>query len=98
MTTEEQILPQDIFFRLSGAGDSLWEIHKPQSMIVKLVQQGVLKDEILDIGCGIADNAVYTVSHANNIHITAIDLVCLAFFSSEMNEYPSGTQSHCICS
>jgi ubiquinone/menaquinone biosynthesis C-methylase UbiE len=77
MTNEEQIVAQNIFFSLSGAGDSLWEIHRPQSAIVKLVQQGVFQGEILDIGCGIADNAVYIANHINNIRITAIDLVCL---------------------
>ncbi len=94
MTTEEQILPQDIFFRLSRAGDSLCEIYKLQLTIVKLVEQGVFKGGVLDIVCGITDIAVYIAQHVKNVDITAIDLVCLAFFSSEMNEYPSGTQSH----
>jgi SAM-dependent methyltransferase len=80
MTNEVEIVPQDIFFRLSGAGDSLWEIHRPQSVVIKLVEQGVFQGEILDIGCGIADNAIYIGNHVNNIHITAIDLVCLVFY------------------
>jgi len=85
MTNEEQILPQNIFFRLSGAGDSLWEIDRPQSVIVKLVEQGLFQGEILDIGCGIGDNAIYIANHVKNIHITAIDLVCL-FFSFIRNK------------
>jgi ubiquinone/menaquinone biosynthesis C-methylase UbiE len=48
-------------------------------VIVKLVEQGVFQGEILDIGCGIADNAIYIANHVKNIHITAIDLVCLFF-------------------
>jgi ubiquinone/menaquinone biosynthesis C-methylase UbiE len=80
MTTEEKILPQNIFFGLSGVGDSLWEIHQPQSAIIKLVEQGVFNGEILDIGCGIADNAIYIANHVKNVHITAIDLVCFILF------------------
>jgi len=79
MTNKDAILPQNIFFRLSGAGDSLWEIHRPQSVVIKLVEQGVFQGELLDIGCGIADNAIYIATHLNNIHITAIDLVSLLF-------------------
>jgi ubiquinone/menaquinone biosynthesis C-methylase UbiE len=88
MTNEEPLLPQEFFFRVSGSGDSLWEIHRPQSIIVKLVEQGVFQGEILDIGCGIADNAIYIANHVNNIHITAIDLVCLSFlFHSKLMNY-----------
>ncbi len=76
MTNEEVIQPQDFFFHTSGAANSLWEIDRPQSVIIKLVEQGVFQGEVLDIGCGIADNAIYIGSHVNNIHITAIDLVC----------------------
>ena len=81
MTTEEQILPQNIFFGLSGVGDSLWEIHRPQSAIVKLVEQGVFNGEILDIGCGIGDNAIYIASHVKNVQITAVDLVSFVLSS-----------------
>ncbi len=85
MTNEEPLLPKEFFFRVSGSGDSLWEIHRPQSIIVKLVEQGVFQGEVLDIGCGIADNAIYIANHVENIHITAIDLVCL-FFSFIRNK------------
>jgi hypothetical protein len=80
MSNEDAAPPQDLFFRLSGAGDSPWEIGRPQPVITKLVEQGVFQGEVLDIGCGIADNAIYIGSHVNNIHITAIDLVRLFFY------------------
>jgi cyclopropane fatty-acyl-phospholipid synthase-like methyltransferase len=35
----------------------------------------ILEDEVLDIGCGIADNAIYIARHANNVNITSIDMV-----------------------
>ena len=65
-----------MFFRLSGLGDSPWEIGRAQPVIIKLVEQGAFHGKVLDIGCGIGDNAIYIVTHANNISLTAIDLVC----------------------
>ena len=79
MATEEQLVPQEFFFGASGAGNSLWEIQRPQSIIVKLVEQGVFQGEVLDVGCGIADNAIYIASQVNGIHLTAFDLVRAGF-------------------
>ena len=79
MTNEDTAPSQDLFHRLSGTGDSPWEIGRPQPAIVKLVEQGVFQGEVLDIGCGIGDNAIYIANHANRIHLTAIDLVCPLF-------------------
>jgi ubiquinone/menaquinone biosynthesis C-methylase UbiE len=75
MTNADEAPPQDVFHRLSGTGEGLWEIDRPQSVIIKLVEQGIFHGELLDVGCGIADNAIYIASHTNNVNITAIDLV-----------------------
>ncbi len=75
MSNEDAAPPQNLFFRLSGAGDSPWEIGRPQPVIIKLVEQGVFQGEVLDIGCGIADNAIYIARHTNNVNITSIDMV-----------------------
>jgi len=32
--------PQERYFQLSGAGDSPWELHRPQPTIMKLVEEG----------------------------------------------------------
>lgn len=72
---EDETLPSDYFFDLSGTGDAAWEIHRPQLVIVQLVEQGFFHGEILDIGCGIGDNAIYIATHVNNVNITAIDMV-----------------------
>ena len=52
MTNKDEAPPQEFFFRMSGAGDSPWEIGRPQPAIVKLLEQGVFHGEVLDIGCG----------------------------------------------
>jgi hypothetical protein len=81
MSNKDEAPSQDIFFRLSGAGDAPWETGRPQSAIVKLVEQQVFHGEVLDVGCGIADNAIYIATKVNNVNITAIDLVNLFYFS-----------------
>ncbi|CAF3770034.1 unnamed protein product [Rotaria sp. Silwood1] len=75
MPSKDEAPPQEIFFRLSGAGDSPWEIGRAQSAIIKLVEQGIFHGTVLDIGCGIGDNAIYIASHAKDVTLTAIDLV-----------------------
>ena len=74
-TDEDEAPSQEFFLRESGTGDAMWEIKRPQSTIIKLVEQGVFHGEVLDIGCGIADNAIYIAKHGNHLNITAIDLV-----------------------
>jgi SAM-dependent methyltransferase len=83
MTSQDAAPPQEIFLRLSGAGDSPWEIHQPQTAIIKLVEQGFFHGEVLDIGCGIGDNAAYIAKHGNNVKLTAIDMVNSFFFLSK---------------
>jgi 2-polyprenyl-3-methyl-5-hydroxy-6-metoxy-1,4-benzoquinol methylase len=75
MTNKDKAPLQELFFRLSGTGKGNWEIGRPQSAIIKLVEQGVFEGEVLDIGCGIGDNAIYIARHANNFNITSIDMV-----------------------
>ena len=50
---------QKLFFRISGTGEGHWEIERPQSAITQLVRRNVFEGELLDIGCGMGDNAIY---------------------------------------
>jgi SAM-dependent methyltransferase len=75
MTNKDEAPPQELFFRLSETGDSPWEIGRPQPTIIKLVEQGSFNGEVLDIGCGIAENAIYIARYAPNVNVTGIDLV-----------------------
>ncbi|CAF3828374.1 unnamed protein product [Rotaria sp. Silwood1] len=75
MTSENEGVSQEFFFRVSGSGNGPWEIGRAQSVIIKLVEQGIFHGKVLDIGCGIGDNAIYISSQANNVDLTAIDLV-----------------------
>ncbi|UJR11752.1 hypothetical protein I4U23_015933 [Adineta vaga] len=75
MTNDDEAPPQEVFFRLSGTGNGIWEINRPQKVILDLVKRNIFHGELLDIGCGIADNIIYIAKHVNNIRITAIDMV-----------------------
>jgi ubiquinone/menaquinone biosynthesis C-methylase UbiE len=76
---KDEALSQEVFFCLSGTGDGAWEIERPQQTILDLVKQGIFHGQVLDVGCGIADNAIYIATHVDNVNITAIDLVHLLF-------------------
>ncbi|CAF0820156.1 unnamed protein product [Adineta steineri] len=75
MTDNDEAPPQDKFFGLSGTGRGIWEINRPQKVILELVERDIFHGEILDIGCGIADNAIHISTHAKDAHITGIDMV-----------------------
>jgi 2-polyprenyl-3-methyl-5-hydroxy-6-metoxy-1,4-benzoquinol methylase len=75
MTNKDKAPPQEFFFRISGTGEGNWEINRPQPAIIKLVEQGIFHGEVLDIGCGIGDNAIYIATHSDNVNITSIDMV-----------------------
>jgi hypothetical protein len=94
MTNKNEAPPQEFFLSNSGSGSSPWEIQRPQKTILELVKQGLFHGQVLDVGCGIADNAIYIATHTNNIHLTAIDLVNLPFFFSEINKFCLGTKSN----
>lgn len=83
MPVNAEGVPKEYFLRSSGTGASPWETARVQPAIVELVKQGMFAGEVLDIGCGIGDNAVYIASHVKNIHLTAIDLVTFVFSDSK---------------
>jgi 2-polyprenyl-3-methyl-5-hydroxy-6-metoxy-1,4-benzoquinol methylase len=75
MANEDEAVPSGVFFQFAEAGNGPWEIGRPQSVITQLVAQGIFQGEVLDIGCGIADNAIYIASNAKHVHLTGVDLV-----------------------
>ncbi|CAF1900895.1 unnamed protein product [Rotaria magnacalcarata] len=75
MASDDDEVPQTFFFNTSGTGNGVWEINRPQTAIPKLVEHGIFHGEVLDIGCGIGDNAIYIAKHTSNVSITATDLV-----------------------
>ncbi len=44
------------------AGPAPWDIGKPQPAIVRLASEGGIAGEVLDVGCGTGENALYIAS------------------------------------
>lgn len=49
-----------------------WDSRKPQSLVVELERDGRFSGEVLDVGCGLGDNATYLADQGYRVH--AIDI------------------------
>lgn len=89
MTNSDEPVPQEKFFHLSRAGDSPWEIGRPQPEIIKLTQRGIFHGRVLDVGCGIGDNAIYIAAQVKDVELIAIDLVSVLsiFFRNKLSPF-----------
>jgi SAM-dependent methyltransferase len=45
-----------------------WDIGRPQPAIVRLAEEGLIAGEVIDLGCGTGENALYLASR----HITVV--------------------------
>jgi len=75
---KDEALPKELFNYISGRGEGHWQTERVQPAIIKFVEQGIFHCEVVDIGCGIADNIIYIGSDANNVNIRPIHLVIVA--------------------
>ncbi|MBB4683319.1 class I SAM-dependent methyltransferase [Amycolatopsis jiangsuensis] len=48
-----------------------WDIGEAQPEIARLIESGELQDEVLDVGCGLGDNAILLAQHGHCV--TAVD-------------------------
>ena len=61
-----------LFFKFVYLVSPPWDISRPQSSIVKVLKNREIQGEVLDIGCGSGENALYLASQGYNV--TGIDL------------------------
>jgi SAM-dependent methyltransferase len=44
------------------SGEPPWDIAQPQPAIVRLAEQGLISGDVIDVGCGTGENALYLAS------------------------------------
>ena len=44
------------------SGDAPWDIGRPQPAIVRLAEAGLIEGDVIDVGCGTGENALYLAS------------------------------------
>jgi len=74
---EQSFAPEDVDFEEfyrgeSPFGDKMpWDIGRPQPVLVKVVDDGQVSGEVLDIGCGLGDNSIFLASRG--LPVTGVD-------------------------
>ncbi|CAF3793109.1 unnamed protein product [Rotaria sp. Silwood1] len=71
-------LQQEYFDRYNSGGPINWEIGRPQSVVARLAHNGFFWGRVLDIGCGLGDNARCIAQQEQSkspVQVVAIDLV-----------------------
>ena len=51
-----------LFFKFVYLVSPPWDINRPQSSIIKVLENREIQGEVLDIGCGSGENALYLAS------------------------------------
>src|SRR6056297_3154049 len=65
-------VPPEIY-RLIYAGGAPWDIGAPQPEIVRLFEAGEISGRVLDVGCGLGENAMFLAQQG--LEVVAIDFV-----------------------
>jgi len=77
------------FFDTAYQGVPMWEIGRPQEDIIRLHARGGFKGEVLDLGCGTGQNAIYLASKGLRVH--GVDRVALAIERARANAAKAGS-------
>jgi SAM-dependent methyltransferase len=48
-------------------GDPPWDIGRPQPVVVRLAQNGSFAGDVIDVGCGTGENALYLASRGHSV-------------------------------
>ena len=51
-------VPANEFFERYEKGDLPWQVDQPQPEVLRLIEEGKFESPILDLGCGLGDNAI----------------------------------------
>lgn len=65
-----------------------WDTKAPKESVVGWQEQGLVHGDVLDIGCGLGDNAIYLARHGFNV--TGLDISPTALITAERRAKDAG--------
>ena len=85
-------MEQSRFHSAYQDGFAPWDIDKPQSVFVRLVERGEIQGKVLDAGCGTGENALYLAEQG--CEVTGIDFVPMAIERAQEKAKARGVTAH----
>ncbi|AOR37348.1 hypothetical protein BFF78_27105 [Streptomyces fodineus] len=89
-TTFEQGYQKGYLPGAVGARRAPWDIGRPQDAVVELAAKGAFTGSILDIGCGLGDNAIHLAGRG--LDVTAVDSAPTAVETAKARAASEGVQ------
>ncbi|OBI48072.1 transferase [Mycobacterium kyorinense] len=65
-----------------------WDTKAPKDNVIAWQEQGLVHGEVLDVGCGLGDNAVYLAGHG--FRVTGLDISPTALITAERRANDAG--------
>ena len=65
-----------------------WDTKAPKENVIGWQEAGLIRGDVLDIGCGLGDNAIYLAKQGN--HVTGLDLSPTALITAERRASDAG--------
>lgn len=65
-----------------------WDTKAPKENVISWQENGLISGDVLDIGCGLGDNAIYLAQHGHSV--TALDISPTALITAERRAADAG--------